>query len=114
MAVPRWKPQCNTAPPPPAALTNTFRTSHATVGYQNVADAMTDVLLLPGIPDDLEIHVLDNPIIISVTDEQRRDAPEITIPASTATSTLTRDRLIRARNLVAGNVGRIQVIARWL
>ena len=113
MPVPRWGPQADTAPPPPAVLVNQYRVTLTTRGFQNVADAMTDVIRLPGIPDDLEIHILDRAAIVTVTDEQRSNDREITLSAGTSSNTLPRNRLIRARNETAGLTARIQVIARW-
>lgn len=114
MPVPRWLPQAHTEPPPPAALVDNYRVILSSQGFIALADTMADILRLPGIPDTLEIQVLDNAAIVSVTDEQRRDAQEITIAAGTSTDTLPRDRLIRARNAVALSVARIQILARWL
>jgi len=114
MPVPRWKPQANTEPAPEAAPVNTYRTILTSQGLTSLGTAMADVIRLPGIPDNLEVHILDNAAIIAITDEQRRDPREITIPAGTSTDTLPRDRLVRGRNETAGLVARIQVIARWL
>jgi len=114
MPVPRWKPQANSDPAYPATLVSEGRRVITTGGFQNVPDAMTSMLLLPGIPDILEAHVIDFAAVLTVTDEQGREANEITVTPGTATSTLPRNRLIRARNLAAGSTAKLQIIARWL
>lgn len=111
---PRWPPQASTEPPDAAALSNQYRTILTSNGYKSLGDTMADALVLPGIPDELEVHILDNAAVISITDEQRRDPAPVTLPAGTASSSFNRDRFIRGRNAVAGAIARIQIIARWL
>src|SRR5574341_715662 len=104
-----WTPQASTEPPPAAALVNQYRATITSGGFVAIGNSMADFILLPGVPDTLEIHVLDNAAVISVGDASGAIAREITIGAGGSSDTLIRDRLIRARNLTSGSTARIQV-----
>jgi len=97
----------------PGVITNRFTRYESTKGYVNVADVDTEVIEFSGIPDSIEIFVLDFDVYVTFVNDRGGVNEPILINAANFYDPGIVYRRVLARNLVAGSVGRIQVVAKW-
>lgn len=86
----------------------------STKGYVNVADIDTEVIEFSGIPDSIEIFVLDHDVLLTFLNTAGGVNEPIQVNASNFYEPGIVYRRLIARNAVALSIGRIQVVAKWV
>lgn len=86
----------------------------STNGYVFVADVFTEVIEFSSMPDAVEIFVLDHDIELELVNVLGGKNESVTILANNHWEPGIVYRHLLARNLIAGVIGRIQVVAKWV
>jgi len=97
----------------PAWVTQRYRRYESTKGYVNVGTSDAEVIDFSGVPDSIEIWVLDNDVLITFVTEEGAANEVIQVNANNFYEPGIVYRRVLARNVTAGLVGRIQVVAKW-
>lgn len=97
-----------------ALISGRFCRYESTKGYVNVADVDRQVIEFSGIPDSIEIFVLDNDILVTFLNDAGGVNEPIQVNSANFYEPGIVYRRLIARNAVALAVGRIQVVAKWV
>lgn len=101
-------------PLPGSGRVQVYQTMQTTPSLVSLGTLDADVLAFSGFPDSIEVLVLDNAAIVTLTDGVNRESDPVRVPAGTWYDSQMRARKVRARNETAGLVARVQVIGKWL
>lgn len=95
-------------------LIDRFRPHQTTAGYVTLGTALADVIVFAGVPDKIELFTRSNAITVTFTDRADVELDTIELPAGMFYEPGLVCEKIRARNTVAGQVGELQVIGKYL
>ena len=98
----------------PGLVTQRFLRYESTKGYITVADADTEIIEFSGMPDSIEIWVLTNNVLVTFVNVEGAANEPIQVNASNFYEPGIAYRRVIARNAVAGVVGTIQVVGKWV
>jgi hypothetical protein len=102
------------APALPGVLTDRFRPHAATAGYVTLGTALADVLVFAGVPDRIELFTRDAAVVVQFTDRADVELDTIELPPGVFYEPGLVAEKIRARNAVAGVVGKLQVVGKYV
>lgn len=111
---PLHRPQALADPLAGVLRTQVFDREQTTPSLVSLGTDDADVIAFSGFPDSIEVLVLDNAAVITLTDEQNRESDPVRVPAGTWYASQRRARKVRGRNETAGMVARVQAIGKWL
>ncbi len=91
----------------------TFARYETTNGYVTVSNANTIIIHFQGVPAEIEIFVLNNPVMVSFLDETQEAKDEIRIEANNFYLSRIRSHKVQARNALPDNQAAIQIVGKW-
>lgn len=95
-------------------VTTRFCRYESTKGYVNVADTDTEVIEFSGIPDSIEIWILDNDVLLTFLNDAGGSNEPIQVNAGNFYEPGIVYRRLIARNATSGLVARLQAVAKWV